>query len=92
MISIIAKFTVNEGEEQNFLALTKDLIQASQAEAGCIEYDLHKNIKEARTYCMIEKWKDQDAVDFHNNTPHFTSAVPKIVEIAQAEIDLYKTL
>jgi quinol monooxygenase YgiN len=92
MISIIAKFKVNEGEEQNFLTLTKDLIQASKAEAGCIEYDLHKNIKEPLTFCMIEKWKDQEAVDFHNKTSHFTNAVPKIVEIAQAEIDVYKTL
>lgn len=92
MISIIAKFKVNEGEEQNFLTLTKDLIQASKAEDGCIEYDLHKNVKEPRTFCMIEKWKNKEAVDFHNNTSHFTSAVPKIVEIAQAEIDVYETL
>lgn len=90
MISIVAKFVVNEGEEEKFLAMCEGLVTASQAEEGCIEYNLHKDVKEARTYCMIEKWADQAAIDFHNSTPHFTSTVPKIVEIATAEVNLYK--
>jgi len=76
MISIVAKFIVKEGEEENFLAMTEGLVAASQNEEGCIEYALHKDVKNARTYCMLEKWKDQAAIDFHNNTPHFTSTVP----------------
>ena len=90
MISIVAKFIVNEGEEENFLALTEGLIEASNKEEGCIEYILHKDVKEPRTYAMIEKWNDQAAIDFHNSTQHFTSVVPKIVEIAQVEINVYK--
>lgn len=92
MISIVAKFRVNEGEEKNFLALTEGLVKASQAEEGCIEYILHKDIKNARTYSIIEKWDDQAAIDFHNNTPHFTSTVPKIVEIAEVEVDIYNPI
>lgn len=90
MISIVAKFIVNEGEVDNFLSLTEGLVEASNKEKGCIEYILHKDVKEPRTYSMIEKWQDQAAIDFHNSTPHFTSAVPKIVEIAQVEINVYK--
>ena len=90
MISIIAKFVVNEGQEQNFLDMVKPLIKASQLEAGCIEYNLHKHIELPLTYAMIEKWKDKAAVDFHNNTPHFTGTVPKIVELAKVEIDVYE--
>lgn len=92
MISIVAKFTVNEGEEKNFLALTEDLVKASRAEEGCMGYNLHKEVKQARTYCMLEKWRDQAAIDTHNNTPHFTSAIPKIVEIAQVEVDVYEAI
>jgi quinol monooxygenase YgiN len=90
MISIVAKFVIKEGEEENFLTMADALVQASQAEEGCIEYNLHKHIEKERTYSMIERWKDQTAIDIHNNTPHFTTAVPKIVEIATVEIDLYK--
>lgn len=90
MISIVAKFTIKEGEESNFIALINNLGDASRAEEGCIEYILHKDLEKPLTYCLIEKWKDQDAVDFHNNTQHFTNAVPKIGKIAQIEIDVYE--
>lgn len=90
MISIVAKFTVNKGEEANFLMLVDDLGKASRAEEGCIEYILHKDLKKPLTYCLIEKWKSQEAVDLHNNTPHFTGTVPKIVAIAKVEIDVYQ--
>uniref|UniRef100_UPI00321664AA putative quinol monooxygenase n=1 Tax=uncultured Draconibacterium sp. TaxID=1573823 RepID=UPI00321664AA len=92
MISIVAKFTVNKGEESKFMELIEALGEASRAEAGCVEYILHKDLEKPLVYCLIEKWKDQEAVDIHNNTPHFTSTVPKIVEIAQAEIDIYETV
>ncbi len=90
MISIVAKFIVNAGEEVKFLDLVNQLGEASRAEAGCIEYILHKDVQKSLTYCIIEKWKDQAAIDSHNSTSHFTSIVPKIVEIAKAEIDVYQ--
>ncbi|NQU51433.1 MAG: antibiotic biosynthesis monooxygenase [Bacteroidetes bacterium] len=92
MISIVAKFIVNEGEESNFLTKIDGLIKASQAEEGCIEYLLHKDSQKPLTYCLIEKWKDQEAVDIHNNTPHFTTTVPTLVELAKIEVDVYTAL
>ncbi len=90
MISIVAKFTVNAGEEDKFLELVNELGMASQAEEGCVEYVLYKDVQKPLTYCILEKWKDQAAIDLHNNSVHFTSTVPKIVAIAKAEIDVYK--
>ena len=89
MISIIAKFIVNNGEEKEFIKLVDELGVASRAEEGCIEYILHKNVEQALTFCIIEKWKDQAAIDAHNSSSHFTTIVPKITKIAQAEIDVY---
>jgi len=92
MISIVAKFTLKQGKETEFMKLIDELGEASRAEAGCVEYILHKDVKNASVFCLIEKWKDQKAVDIHNNTPHFTGIVPKIVELADAEIDVYQTI
>lgn len=92
MISIVAKFTVQEGKDTAFDNVIQPLIEASNAEEGCIEYILHKHTELANTFCLIEKWKDEAAVDFHNNTAHFTSAVPQLKEIAAIEIDVYETL
>ncbi|NOR74049.1 MAG: antibiotic biosynthesis monooxygenase [Draconibacterium sp.] len=90
MISIIAKFSINNGEESKFLTLINGLIELSLTEEGCIEYALQKHTEKTSTYCLIEKWEDSEAVDFHNNTPHFTNTVPKLIKIAKVEIDVYK--
>lgn len=90
MISIIAKFIVNNGEEEKFIQMVHKLGEASRAEEGCFEYILHKNVEKALTYCIIEKWKDQDAIDKHNSSAHFTTIVPQISKIAQAHIDIYQ--
>ena len=90
MISIVAKFIVNKGQEEKFLELVNELGVASNAEDGCIEYILHKDVNKELTYCIIEKWKDQEAIDEHNSSPHFTSIVPQITAMAQAEVDIYK--
>ena len=90
MISIIAKFSIKKDEESKFLSLINGLIKLSLAEEGCIEYALQKHTEKSWTYCLIEKWKDSEAVNFHNNTQHFTNTVPKLVEIAKVEIDVYK--
>ena len=90
MISIVAKFIVNSGEEQKFLNLVHELGIASRAEEGCFEYILHKDVAKPSTYCILEKWKNQAAIDVHNQTPHFTRIAPQIVQIAQAEIDVYQ--
>ncbi len=90
MISIVAKFTVNAGEEEKFLALSEELIEASRAEAGCVEYGLHKDVNKESTYCMLEKWKDQAAIDTHNNSKHFTTIVPQLANMAAVEVDIYK--
>ncbi len=92
MISIVAKFKVNEGEEEKFLSLVDGLGAASRAETGCIEYALHKHTENPRTYCILEKWRDQNSVDTHNASKHFTTIVPQIIEISQPEIDIYQPL
>lgn len=92
MISIIAKFFVKEGEESNFFVLINPLIEASLAEDGCIEYALQKHTQKARTFCLIEKWKDTKAVDLHNNTAHFTSTIPQLITLAKIEIDVYDAI
>lgn len=92
MISIVAKFIVKNGEESNFLRLINPLIKASLAEAGCIEYALQKHTEKPGTFCLIEKWKDAEAVEIHNKTAHFTGTVPKLVELAKVEIDVYEAM
>ena len=90
MISIIAKFTVAEGKNDEFIALAQDLVTKSGEEAGCIAYILNQRVNDEQVYLMIEQWQDQAAIDAHNVSEHFTTIVPHILDLAEVSVEVYQ--
>lgn len=91
MIKIVAYTLVKEGMEEQYKALAKDLVLCSQAEEGNITYTLNQDITDPRSFAMIEIWKDQEAIEKHNASEHFTTIVPKLGELAvDRSIALYR--
>lgn len=94
MIKIVAKTTVPAGNQEAFIALARPLVAASQAEAGNIFYNLHRSQARPEEFVFLEAWKDQNAIDLHNASAHFTTVLPKLASLCSTEmtIDLYDVL
>jgi quinol monooxygenase YgiN len=88
MITIIAKNTLKPGSAQAFAAVAQPLIVASQAEPGCIAYDLYADVNDPNVLTFIEQWQDEAAIAAHNASAHFTSIVPQLGEFAAGEMDV----
>jgi quinol monooxygenase YgiN len=88
MIKIVAKMPVKDGEVENFKTAAKELVEKSAAEAGNVSYSLNVSTTDPRLFAIIECWKDQAAVDFHNNTPHFTGILPKLTALCDGEVSI----
>ena len=69
MVVLIAKNTVKEGLQQEFLKLAKEMIARTREEAGCISYDLAGDQNDTQ---------DERAVEFHRATEYFQTLVPQI--------------
>jgi len=67
-----------------FLAATKDLIEKSRAEEGCISYSLYQDPQDKTKFLFFEEWKNQAAVDFHFSTEHFKKFGEILNECASA--------
>ena len=78
MIVLVVKLELKEGKKDEFIAIARPLIEGSQKEEGNIEYNLYEDLDEENTVAFIEKWKDQDALDFHEKTEHFVNAIGKL--------------
>ena len=90
MIKIVACTLVKEGMEEAYMEAARELVQKSAAEEGNITYTLNRDINNPRSFAMIEIWKDQDAIDKHNASEHFTTIVPKLGTMAESKsISLY---
>lgn len=82
MIKIVAENYIKEEHQEEFLKLTKELIVLSREEMGNISYHLYQDIQDATHYTFVEEWQNQEAIDLHNQTKHFTTIVPKIKSFA----------
>ena len=68
---ISAQVFIKPEKVDAFLAGSKDLIEKSRAEAGCICYSLYQDPQDKTKFLFFEEWKNQAAVDFHFATEHF---------------------
>ena len=94
MIKIVAKSVIKDGQKDIYLQLTKELIEKSRQEEGCISYNLFQDINDASVFAFIEEWQDKKAIELHNNSEHFTRIVPLLADfrIGKGEVNLYKEL
>ena len=84
MIGVIATLKVQDGKQQGFEALMKELTAAVRAnEPACTLYQLHKT-EDPTTYVMLEHYQSQDDLAKHRETPHFKTLGGKLGEFLAA--------
>lgn len=93
MIKIIAKNMLKEGQKENFIKLAEELIEKSRKEEGCISYGLFEDINDNSVVTFIEEWKDEKAIEQHNNSEHFKRIIPLLAELRiNKENNLYREI
>ena len=72
VLVIVASATIkNEADRDDVVKALYAVVDGTRTEEGNISYVLHQDINDPMTYIIIEAWKSQDAINFHNETPHF---------------------
>ena len=91
---ISAQVSIQPEKVDAFLAATKDLIEQSRAEEGCISYSLYQDPQDKTKFLFFEEWKNQEAVDFHFATEHFRKFGETLEECAStpAVITIYDSI
>lgn len=72
-LKIVAEIYLKPDAFKSMKPVFEKVIAGSQAEEGCIYYDLHCDIADTTNtkFMMLEIWKDQAAIDNHNETAHY---------------------
>jgi len=81
---ISAQVFIQPEKVDAFLSATKDLIEKSRAEEGCVSYSLYQDPQDKTKFLFFEEWKNQAAVDFHFATEHFQKFGETLEECASA--------
>lgn len=88
MIRILASGKIKAGKLEDLIEVAIPLVEGSRNEAGNISYALNQNTQNPNEICFIEEWKDQKAIDIHNETIHFKTAVAKLGGLLDGGLDI----
>ncbi|MGN0136874.1 antibiotic biosynthesis monooxygenase [Anaerotignum sp.] len=78
MIVLIAKNTLKEGNQEEFIRIAGILAEETRKEPGCLSYDLAKDETEDTVFYFIEKYKDEAALEAHRASAYFQTYVPML--------------
>lgn len=70
-LNIVATLKIKSEFRGAFQTIFKKLVEESQKEIGCIRYELNQRIDDPDVYIVIETWVSKQAINNHNQTPHF---------------------
>ncbi|MET1031910.1 putative quinol monooxygenase [Domibacillus tundrae] len=90
MIIIHAYINVKLEMRKAFLDHAKNIIPASQNEEGNISYNLYEDTREEAAFVFLEKWKDQTAIEIHEDTVHFKQFIGELDSFLREPIHVDK--
>ncbi len=91
MIKVVAKGTYLDDKVDEVIELYRELVAETRKEDGCISYQLFIDIKDKSILTVIEEWENQESLDAHMNTEHFTRIIPVVSKSRiDSQINIYK--
>ncbi|RKZ13842.1 antibiotic biosynthesis monooxygenase [bacterium] len=90
-LTIVAVFQANPGREEDLSRELQELVAPTRAEAGCLNYDLHRDLEVPGRFLFYENWETRSNWEAHMESDHLrrhretSDALVAKVEIFQME-------
>jgi len=65
-------FIAKEGAEAKMKELLSAMVVPSQAEEGCVFYEIFQYENNRRKFMAVETWENEAALDGHKSSEHYT--------------------
>jgi len=73
MIFVIATLEIIDENRSAVLEASRDLVDATRKEAGCMSYDLHQSVSDPNVLVFVERWQDRQVLEAHFHSPHLSA-------------------
>lgn len=79
------QFKVKQGEAKAFEEAFAPCLAATRKEPGCIVYFLNKDVDDANTFVVYERFKSVAALESHAKSAHVATVLGKITPLLDGE-------
>lgn len=92
-LKIVASIAAKPEYKDEVVSLLKKVTDETRKEEGNISYGVCANVSDPLKFVIMEEWKSQDAIDYHNQTPHFLLLKSELSKMADSlVIDVLKEI
>lgn len=94
MIQVVAKKFIIENQIDEYIETTRELIELTRKEEGCIQYSLCQDANSPNIISFIEQWESRAHLKAHMETEHFMRLVPLLATFneKEGELNIYEVL
>lgn len=90
-VGVVAKIRSKEGCESSLFTQLEYLYEMThQYDDGCIQYDLHQDVEDKRTFIFIETWQSQEYLAAHEVKEHYLETLRTIENLVES-VEVNKT-
>jgi len=83
-MTIVARLTAKSGREGALAAELAKLVAPTLVEAGCLPYDMHRDLEDPGHFLFFENWRSKEQWQVHMESPHllaFQATVDELVDV-----------
>ncbi|WP_418990908.1 putative quinol monooxygenase [Alistipes sp.] len=89
MIRLNVFIRTSEACREELLGAARELVAASLRDEGCVDYDLYESATRRDVLMICETWRDEAALAAHEQSPHFTTLVPRLKQSGELKIEKF---
>ncbi len=93
MIKIVAKNYIKKDKIDDYIALAKKLVKATNDnDAGCLHYQLYQDTANPQILTILEEWESDGHLKLHMEAAHFKEIVPALGDFQEkpGELNIYR--
>ena len=87
---VVAHIVAKPSKLDEARSMLEALVEPTRNEAGCLRYELMKNLSDETEFVFIEEWADEAALTAHFSTPHVRAAFAQAADLLAAPPDIRK--
>ena len=88
-IHVVATIPVKPETVEDARSVLDTLVAATRREEGVMSYDLYESASAPSTFVMVERYRDQAALDEHMSSPHLAAAFAAAEPLLAGEVAIH---
>ncbi|MGV2068537.1 putative quinol monooxygenase [Agrobacterium sp. 22-226-1] len=87
-LTLIARLTAKPGCATTLGEALQALVSLTRAEAGSIDYHLHRDNDDPSVWILYENWRSRADLDAHFQQPYTTAVMARFPDLLAREMEL----